>query len=132
MARITSGRHHSHQPGYMAGLLIREWRVAGLGTRACRSKCASRLRYHETGRKQAAEGAGYLPRIAPGPGTGRRLAMRPHSAVVPVFPLRPAPVEYAVAVPRYLAAAPLGAASRRIYQVSLTSWAWPLVGRPLQ
>jgi hypothetical protein len=57
--------------------------------------------------------------------------MRLHSAVVPVFPLRPAPVEYAVAVQRYLAAAPLGAASRRIYQISLTSWAWPLVGRPL-
>ena len=57
--------------------------------------------------------------------------MRPHSAVVPVFPLRPAPVEYAVAVQRYLAAAPLGAASRRIYRISLTSWAWPLVGRPL-
>jgi hypothetical protein len=57
--------------------------------------------------------------------------MRLHSAVVPVFPLRPAPVEYAVAVQRYLAAAPLSAASRRIYQISLTSWAWPLVGRPL-
>src|SRR5580704_13958323 len=86
------------------------------------------MRPEESRLPQAPE---YLPRIAPGPETGRRLAMRLHSAVVPVFPLRPAPVEYAVAVQRYLAAAPLGAASRRIYQISLTSWAWPLVGRPL-
>jgi hypothetical protein len=41
----------------------------------------------------------------------------------------PAPVEYAVAVDRYLAGASLGPASRRIYRISLTSWAWPLVGR---
>ena len=34
-----------------------------------------------------------------------------------------APVEYAVAVDRYLAAADLGAASRRVYRISLTSWA---------
>ncbi|MEP7024598.1 MAG: hypothetical protein ABJB47_12525 [Actinomycetota bacterium] len=41
----------------------------------------------------------------------------------------PAPVEYAVAVDRYLAGARLGAASRRIYRISLTGWSWPLVGR---
>jgi len=40
-----------------------------------------------------------------------------------------APVEYTVAVERYLAEADLGAASRRVYRISLTSWAWPLVGR---
>jgi hypothetical protein len=41
-----------------------------------------------------------------------------------------APVEYAVAVDRYLAEASLGAASRRVYRISLTSWAWALVGQP--
>jgi hypothetical protein len=41
----------------------------------------------------------------------------------------PAPVEYAVAVDRYLAEASLGAASRRVYRISLTSWSWALVGR---
>jgi hypothetical protein len=41
-----------------------------------------------------------------------------------------APVEYAVAVDRYLAGASLGAASRRVYRISLTSWAWALVGQP--
>ena len=40
----------------------------------------------------------------------------------------PAPVEYAVAVDRYLAEASLGAASRRVYRISLTSWSWALVG----
>jgi integrase len=38
-------------------------------------------------------------------------------------------VEYAVAVDHYLAEASLGAASRRVYRISLTSWAWALVGR---
>jgi integrase/recombinase XerD len=38
-------------------------------------------------------------------------------------------VEYAVAVGRYLAEASLGPASRRVYRISLTSWAWALVGR---
>ncbi len=42
----------------------------------------------------------------------------------------PAPVEYAVAVDRYLADAALGPTSRRVYRISLTSWAWPLVGLP--
>jgi hypothetical protein len=41
----------------------------------------------------------------------------------------PAPVEYAVAVSHYLAGASLGPASRRVYRISLTGWAWPLVGR---
>lgn len=43
----------------------------------------------------------------------------------------PAPVEYAVAVDRYLAGAALGPSSRRVYRISLASWAWPLVGLPL-
>ena len=38
-------------------------------------------------------------------------------------------MEYAVAVERYLAEASLGAASRRVYRISLTSWAWALVGQ---
>ena len=66
-----------------------------------------------------------------------RPAVRPRSdAVVATRPgpapgpePEPAPVEYAVAVDRYLAEAPLGDASRRIYRISLTSWAWALVGR---
>ncbi|OIK27926.1 hypothetical protein [Streptomyces malaysiense] len=42
---------------------------------------------------------------------------------------RPAPVEYGAAVDRYLAAADLGSASRRVYRISLYGWAWPLVDR---
>ena len=42
-----------------------------------------------------------------------------------------APVEYAVAVEDYLGRAVLGAASRRVYRISLTGWAWPLVGKPV-
>jgi hypothetical protein len=38
------------------------------------------------------------------------------------------PVEYGVAVERYLADAALGDASRRVYRISLIGWAWPLVG----
>jgi integrase/recombinase XerD len=38
------------------------------------------------------------------------------------------PVEYLVAVERFLAEAALGAASRRVYRISLIGWAWPLVG----
>ena len=41
----------------------------------------------------------------------------------------PVPVEYAVAVDRYLTEAQLGAASRRVYRISLAGWAWPLVGK---
>ncbi len=56
------------------------------------------------------------PLVAPtGPGTGGGW---------------PAPVEYSVAVDRYLDQAALGSASRRVYRISLASWAWPLVGRP--
>ncbi|MEV0533677.1 hypothetical protein [Kitasatospora sp. NPDC050463] len=40
------------------------------------------------------------------------------------------PVEYAVAVERYLAAAELGSASRRIYRIALDTWAWALADRP--
>jgi integrase len=51
------------------------------------------------------------------------------SLQVPIaLPAQIAPVEYAVAVERYLASADLSAASLRIYRISLTSWAWPLVG----
>lgn len=39
------------------------------------------------------------------------------------------PVEYAVAVDRYLAEAGLRPASRRVYRISLAGWAWPLVGK---
>ena len=42
-----------------------------------------------------------------------------------------APVEYAVAVDAYLGQAPLSAASRRVYRISLAGWAWPLVGQPI-
>lgn len=40
-----------------------------------------------------------------------------------------APVEYAVAVDRYLTEADLRPGSRRVYRISLASWAWPLVGK---
>jgi integrase len=43
----------------------------------------------------------------------------------------PAPVEYAVAVDQYLDRTALSSASRRVYQISLASWAWPLVGTPV-
>jgi hypothetical protein len=42
---------------------------------------------------------------------------------------RIAPVEYAVAVDRYLAESRLGPDSRRVYRISLAGWAWPLVGK---
>ena len=38
-----------------------------------------------------------------------------------------APVEYAVAVDLYLDQAPISGASRRVYRISLASWARPLV-----
>jgi hypothetical protein len=41
------------------------------------------------------------------------------------------PVEYAVAVDRYLAGAVLSDSSRRVYKISLTGWCWPLVGERL-
>ncbi|WP_316523007.1 hypothetical protein [Kitasatospora brasiliensis] len=40
------------------------------------------------------------------------------------------PVEYAVAVERYLAAAGLADGSRRIYRIALHTWAWALADRP--
>lgn len=42
-----------------------------------------------------------------------------------------APVEYSAAVDRYLAQAALGAASQRVYRISLLGWAWPLAGRAI-
>ena len=39
------------------------------------------------------------------------------------------PVEYAVAVDRYLAAAHISAASQRVYRVTLDTWGWLLVDR---
>ncbi len=39
------------------------------------------------------------------------------------------PVEYAVAVERFLGAAGLSAASQRVYRIALTTWAWLLVDR---
>jgi hypothetical protein len=47
-----------------------------------------------------------------------------------MLPAHIAPVEYAVAVERYLASANLSPSSRRIYRISLISWSWPLVGQP--
>lgn len=40
------------------------------------------------------------------------------------------PVEYAVAVDKYLDAAQLGDSSRRVYRIALNTWAWALVERP--
>ena len=58
-----------------------------------------------------------------------QLALTPATGLMP--PPSPAPVEYAVAVEEYLAASSLGPASCRVYRISLTGWAWPLVGRPV-
>jgi integrase len=62
-------------------------------------------------------------------------------AAVVSYPLAPgaetavaagtAPIEYTVAVDRYLAQAALSVASRRVYRISLVGWAWPLVGKPV-
>ncbi|MFF7637200.1 hypothetical protein ACFZB9_29235 [Kitasatospora sp. NPDC008050] len=41
------------------------------------------------------------------------------------------PVEYAVAVERYLAAAGIGVESRRVYRIALAGWAWALADRPV-
>jgi integrase len=40
-----------------------------------------------------------------------------------------APVEYAVAVERYLAESGLSTGSQRVYRISLAGWAWPLVAK---
>lgn len=39
------------------------------------------------------------------------------------------PVEYAVAIDRFLSAASLGTDSRRIYRIALITWAWAMVDR---
>jgi integrase/recombinase XerD len=39
------------------------------------------------------------------------------------------PVEYAVAVDRFLAASGISDASRRVYRVALNTWGWLLVER---
>jgi integrase len=59
----------------------------------------------------------------------RPLAALPPAAPAPMGGAPPAPVEYSAAVDRYLAQASLSAASRRVYRISLASWAWPLVGQ---
>lgn len=41
------------------------------------------------------------------------------------------PVEYEVAVERYLTAAELSSGSRRVYRIALSTWAWLLVDRPV-
>src|SRR6266496_3686522 len=100
---------------------------------ACRSKCARRQRY-DLGSSKRPEGllrqgrteitvAGHL-QTAVAPQTAHARADQARAAQAT------APVEYAVAVDRYLAEASLGPASRRVYRISLTSWAWALVGRP--
>jgi hypothetical protein len=60
----------------------------------------------------------------------REAVIAPRPGPVPGSGPLPGPVEYAVAVDRYLAQASLGPASRRVYRISLTGWAWALVGRP--
>src|SRR5438445_3512212 len=42
---------------------------------------------------------------------------------------RAIPVEYAVAVDRFLDASRLSPASRRVYQISLNTWSWLLIDR---
>ena len=61
----------------------------------------------------------YPPALAPAAEAGAGAAVAP------------APVEYTVAVDRYLDQAALGVASRRVYRISLVGWAWPLVGKPV-
>ena len=59
-------------------------------------------------------------------------AALPPAGTAPAGGGPPAPVEFSAAVDRYLAQAGLGAASRRVYRISLASWAWPLVGQQAQ
>ena len=74
------------------------------------------------------------PAAGPRPGTGspRTAGSLVAAGRGPAGPpgALPAPVEYAVAVDRYLAQAPLSPASLRVYRISLAGWAWPLAGRP--
>ncbi|HEX9065227.1 MAG TPA: hypothetical protein VF843_08965, partial [Streptosporangiaceae bacterium] len=62
--------------------------------------------------------------------TGSSVA-RQNAAIAGAGDARLAPVEFAVAVDRYLAAAGLSEASRRVYRISLASWCWALVGEPV-
>jgi integrase len=43
----------------------------------------------------------------------------------------PAPAEFMTAVDHFLAASGLGAASQRVYRISLLGWTWPLVGQQI-
>ena len=60
----------------------------------------------------------------------RRAGASPVRRPAPARP-EPPPVEYGEAVSRYLSEAGLRQGSRRVYLISLTGWAWPLVGRPI-
>src|SRR5215469_18022762 len=62
---------------------------------------------------------------------GERSMAAHQLAAGPAPAMAPPPVEYAVAAEEYLARAPLGPASRRVYRISLTGWAWPLAGKPV-
>lgn len=57
------------------------------------------------------------------PKLGQPRARRLRSAVA-----HPAPVEYAVAVQRYLSEMRLEDTSRRVYRIALATWTWPLLG----
>jgi integrase/recombinase XerD len=45
-----------------------------------------------------------------------------------VVRIAPAPAAYAEAVDRYLGSAGVAESSRRVYRISLTTWAWLLAG----
>jgi hypothetical protein len=62
-------------------------------------------------------------------GPGHEAVIARRTAAAPGPEPVPGPVEYAVAVDRYLAEASLSRASRRVYRISLASWAWALVER---
>ncbi|WP_327073631.1 hypothetical protein OG196_19600 [Kitasatospora purpeofusca] len=60
-------------------------------------------------------------------GSGHHRLLRKEGSRIDI----PPPVEYAVAVERYLAAAGLGDGSRRVYRIALDTWAWALADRPV-
>ena len=62
-------------------------------------------------------------------GPGHEAVIARRTATAPGPEPAPGPVEYAVAVDRYLAEASLSRDSRRVYRISLASWAWALVER---
>jgi hypothetical protein len=84
---------------------------------SCRSKCGSPPGYD----KQAAR---FPPRRMDEREPGVRAELLSVTAGA-----APGPVEYAVAADRFLEQAWLSPASRRVYRISLASWAWPLVGQ---